>query len=41
MTYDSWFSLHDFRTIDWEKWQNTSHAVKDTALHEFHALIEK
>lgn len=38
-TYDGWYSLHDFRTIDWEKWQKTNEAERKQALEEFQSLI--
>ncbi|TQS75812.1 heme-dependent peroxidase [Ornithinibacillus gellani] len=38
-TYDGWYALHDFRTMDWEKWQLSSEQDKKEALHEFKELI--
>jgi len=39
-TYDGWYSLHDFRTIDWEKWQAATDTDREKALHEFHTLLD-
>lgn len=40
-TYDGWYTLHDFRVIDWEKWQQFSNERKKQALKELHVLLEK
>ncbi|PAV29158.1 heme-dependent peroxidase [Virgibacillus profundi] len=37
-TFDGWYALHDFRTIDWEKWQQASEAQRKSVLDEFHSL---
>lgn len=38
-TYDGWYALHDFRTIDWTKWDNATNAIKQQAITEFHELL--
>ncbi|MBO8156582.1 MAG: heme-dependent peroxidase [Bacillaceae bacterium] len=40
-TLDGWYSLHDFRTIDWTAWKLASPDERETALHELKQLIEK
>ena len=40
-TYDGWYALHDFRTIDWEKWQHASNEDRQLALKDFHTLLNK
>jgi hydrogen peroxide-dependent heme synthase len=40
-TYDGWYSLHDFRTINWEKWKNASESERQHALDEFHEIMMK
>lgn len=37
-TFDGWYALHDFRTINWEKWQEASEATREQALEEFYQL---
>ncbi|HLR53773.1 MAG TPA: chlorite dismutase family protein, partial [Pseudogracilibacillus sp.] len=39
-TMDGWYSLHDFRTIDWTKWKQASEETRKQALEEFHSLID-
>lgn len=39
-TFDGWYALHDFRTINWEKWQQASETARKAALDEFHTLID-
>lgn len=38
-TYDGWYALHDFRTMDWAKWAGASAKVKEQALLEFQSLL--
>ncbi|HLR55012.1 MAG TPA: hydrogen peroxide-dependent heme synthase [Pseudogracilibacillus sp.] len=38
-TFDGWYALHDFRTINWEKWQQAPKDQRELALKEFHNLI--
>ncbi|MEI3614693.1 chlorite dismutase family protein [Pseudogracilibacillus sp. SO30301A] len=40
-TDDGWYSLHDFRTINWEKWQEDFETTREKALQEFHTLLDK
>src|SRR5699024_12536610 len=37
-TFDGWYALHDFRTINWEKWQEASEATREQALEEIYQL---
>src|SRR5699024_3909378 len=39
-TMDGWYSLHDFRTIDWTKWKQASEETRKQALEEFNSLID-
>src|SRR5690625_4276823 len=41
VTYDGWYSLHDFRTFDWEKWQQVSKEKRTEALDQIHTLINE
>src|SRR5699024_11975754 len=34
-----WYALHDFRTIDWKRWQEAHGDVKEKALAEFRELL--
>lgn len=34
-TLDGWYSLHDFRTIDWASWKLASHEERKEAIEEF------
>ncbi len=38
-TMDGWYSLHDFRTIDWTKWKKASMEKQQKALNEFKQLL--
>lgn len=40
-TLDGWYCLHDFRAIDWTTWKMLSNDERQSAIHEFLALIEK
>ncbi len=40
-TLDGWYSLHDFRSIDWNAWKLASSDERETAIHEFQGLVEK
>ncbi|MUV36459.1 putative heme-dependent peroxidase [Lentibacillus sp. JNUCC-1] len=40
-TYDGWYALHDFRTMDWEKWEHASETTREKALHELRALLDQ
>src|SRR5699024_5550456 len=39
-TMDGWYSLYDFRTIDWTKCKQASEVTRKQALEEFHSLID-
>ncbi|MGP4108240.1 hydrogen peroxide-dependent heme synthase [Virgibacillus sp. L01] len=38
-TFDGWYTLHDFRTINWEKWQEATEDERNNALNEFNNLL--
>ncbi|GGK08424.1 putative heme-dependent peroxidase YwfI [Lentibacillus kapialis] len=38
-THEGWYVLHDFRTIDWEKWENASGDIKEKTLKQFQELL--
>jgi chlorite dismutase len=40
-TIEGWYSLHDFRTIDWAKWKSAPEAVREKALVECKNLLTK
>jgi hydrogen peroxide-dependent heme synthase len=40
-TLDGWYSLHDFRAIDWTAWKTLSSDERQAAIHEFLGLLEK
>ncbi|WP_141430933.1 hydrogen peroxide-dependent heme synthase [Bacillus sp. 03113] len=40
-TLEGWYSLHDFRSMDWTAWKRLSSDERQAAIHEFLALIEK
>ena len=40
-TLDGWYSLHDFRAIDWTSWKRLSSDERQAAIHEFLSLMEK
>ncbi|WP_062351409.1 hydrogen peroxide-dependent heme synthase [Bacillus kwashiorkori] len=40
-TLDGWYSLHDFRSIDWTSWKAISQEERDAAVEEFLALLNK
>jgi len=37
-TLDGWYTLHDFRTIDWSAWKGATDEVRETALQELQNL---
>jgi len=41
LTLEGWFSYHDFRTIDWEKWKAASAETRQTALDQLLALMRE
>lgn len=41
VTFDGWYALHDFRTINWEKWQQATEHERKDALDEFHTLLNQ
>ncbi|MBM7648309.1 chlorite dismutase [Bacillus ectoiniformans] len=40
-TLDGWYSLHDFRLIDWATWKMLSSDERQTAIHEFQGFLNK
>lgn len=40
-TFDGWYALHDFRSMNWEKWQQASETERTRALDEFHNLVRQ
>ncbi|MDQ0244922.1 chlorite dismutase [Bacillus fengqiuensis] len=40
-TLDGWYSLHDFRAMDWASWKRLSSDERQAAIHEFLGLMEK
>ncbi len=40
-TYDGWYALHDFRTINWPAWKSLSQEERDEVLNEFTAILDK
>ncbi|MDQ0218558.1 heme-dependent peroxidase [Peribacillus cavernae] len=40
-TLDGWYSLHDFRLIDWTSWKMLSSDERQSAISEFNGLLEK
>ncbi|RIW29128.1 heme-dependent peroxidase [Bacillus salacetis] len=40
-TLDGWYSLHDFRAMDWTSWKMVSSDERQAAIKEFHGFLEK
>lgn len=40
-TLDGWYSLHDFRTMDWTLWKSVSSDERQAAIHEYLGMLEK
>lgn len=40
-TLDGWYSLHDFRAIDWTTWKMLSSEDRTEAIAEFHRFLDK
>ncbi|HZG70896.1 MAG TPA: hydrogen peroxide-dependent heme synthase [Chondromyces sp.] len=40
-TLDGWYSLHDFRLMDWSAWKMLSSDERQAAIHEFHHFLDK
>lgn len=38
-TYEGWYVLHDFYTINWEKWENATKDSKEEAVTDFQHLL--
>ena len=39
LTLEGWYTYHNFRTINWEKWKAASAAERQAALDELHTLL--
>ncbi|MEI5908262.1 hydrogen peroxide-dependent heme synthase [Bacillus spongiae] len=40
-TLDGWYSLHDFRSIDWTTWKILSSDERQSAIYEFQQFLSK
>lgn len=40
-TLDGWYTLHDFRTVDWASWKLLPSEERNQAIHEFNQFVEK
>ncbi|MDQ0214199.1 chlorite dismutase [Oikeobacillus pervagus] len=40
-TLDGWYSLHDFRLMDWTSWKCLSSDERQVAIHEFQQFLSK
>ncbi|UOY91281.1 heme-dependent peroxidase [Ectobacillus sp. JY-23] len=40
-TLDGWYSLHDFRTMDWVSWKQLPSDERETAIAEFLNIVSK
>ncbi|WAA12218.1 hydrogen peroxide-dependent heme synthase [Fervidibacillus halotolerans] len=40
-TLDGWYTLHDFRTIDWASWKELTEEERRSALDEFYELVDR
>lgn len=40
-TLDGWYSLHEFRSMNWAAWKSISSEERDMAINEFQGLLEK
>ena len=40
-TLDGWYTLHDFRTLDWASWKLLSSDERQAAIHEFQQFLNK
>ena len=41
LTLDGWYTLHDFRTMDWGAWKSLSSDDRQAAIHEFLQYLER
>ncbi|MBS4178000.1 hydrogen peroxide-dependent heme synthase [Lederbergia citrea] len=41
LTLDGWYTLHDFRTMDWAAWKLLSSDERQAAIHEFMQYLDK
>lgn len=39
LTLEGWYTYHNFRTINWEKWKAASAAERQAALDELHTML--
>lgn len=40
-TLEGWYSLHDFRSINWHVWSNMPPEDRNAALKQYHELVQK
>lgn len=40
-TLEGWYALHDFRTIDWQRWKEITGEEREQIMREFLGLLEK
>ncbi|MGM0830795.1 MAG: hydrogen peroxide-dependent heme synthase [Bacillota bacterium] len=40
-TLDGWYSLHDFRAMDWTSWKMLPSEERSSAISEFHRFLDK
>ncbi|MGE5702385.1 MAG: hydrogen peroxide-dependent heme synthase [Clostridia bacterium] len=40
LTLEGWFTVHDFRKINWEKWKNASEQERQAALDDLFTLMQ-
>lgn len=40
-TLDGWYSLHDFRSLDWPRWKTLSSDEREKAIFEFQQLLDR
>lgn len=40
-TLEGWYALHDFRTIDWQRWKETPSEEREQIMAEFMNLLDK
>ncbi|MBN8194004.1 heme-dependent peroxidase [Bacillus sp. NTK074B] len=40
-TLDGWYSLHDFRAMDWTSWKMLPGEERDSAIAEFHGFLDR
>jgi len=41
LTLEGWYSLHDFRAVDWHSWKRATEAERAAALDELHTFLQQ